>query len=83
MQLLASNKENQLTFQNNENLNNPLTVSKPLVDNINTKCAEAIEQINKSVKTFVDPDKTFKALKKANEEIVRLTKKTEESVKTI
>ena len=57
--------------------------SKNLVDNINFKYADVIEQVNKSAKTFVDPDKTSKALKKAKEEIARLTKKTEESLKTI
>ena len=39
--------------------------------------------MNKSAKTFVDHDKTSKALKNAKEEIARLTKKTEESLKII
>ena len=47
----------------NEKLNIALNVSKSLVDNLNTKYAEAVEQVNKSAKTFVDHDKTNKALK--------------------
>ena len=43
----------------------------------------AIEQVNKNAKISVDHDKTSKALKKAKEEIARLTNKTEESLKTI
>ena len=69
--------------RNNEKLNKALVVSKNLVDNINTKYAEAIEQVNKIAKTFVDHDKTYKALKKAKEEIARLTQKNEQSLKTI
>ena len=100
-QIIASDKENQLTIQtlkssmerlrsdlesevnNNEKLNNALTVSKALVDNLNTKYADAIEQVNKNAKISVDHDKTSKALKKAKEEIARLTNKTEELLKTI
>ena len=67
----------------NEKLNIALNVSKSLVDNLNTKFAEAIEQVNKSAKTFVDHDTTKKALKKAKEEVSRLTNKTNESLKTI
>ena len=67
----------------NEKLNIALNVSKSLVDNLNTKYAEAIEQVNKSAKTFVDHDKTKQALKKAKEEVSRLTNKTNESLKTI
>ena len=67
----------------NEKLNIALNVSKSLVDNLNTKYAEAIEQVNKSAKTFVDHDTTKKALKKAKEEVSRLTNKTNESLKTI
>ena len=48
----------------NEKLNIALNVSKSLVDNLNTKYAEAVEQVNKSAKTFVDHDKTKQALKK-------------------
>jgi hypothetical protein len=98
-QLLASHRENQLTIQNlesgierlrndhegevnnNEKLSNALSVS--LVNNLKTKYAEAIEQVNKSAKTFVNLDKTSKALKEAKEEIARLTKKNQESLKTI
>jgi hypothetical protein len=68
---------------NNEKLNNSLTVSKALVNNLNTKHVEAIEQANKSAKTFVNLDKTSKALKEAKEEVARLTKKNDESLKTI
>ena len=68
---------------NNEKLSNALSVSKALVNNLNTKYAEAIEQVNKSAKTFVNLDKTSKALKEAKEEIARLTKKNQESLKTI
>ena len=39
--------------------------------------------MNKSAKTFVDHDKTSKALKKAKEEIARLAKKAKESLKSI
>ena len=60
---------------NNEKLSNALSVSKALVNNLNTKYARAIEQVNKSAKTFVDLDKTSKALKEAKEEIARLTNK--------
>ena len=67
----------------NEKLSNALTVSKALVNNLSTKYAEAIEQANKSAKTFVDLDKTSKALKEAKEEIARLTKKSQESLKII
>jgi hypothetical protein len=68
---------------NNEKLNNSLTVSKALVNNLNTKHVEAIEQANKSAKSFVNLDKTSKALKEAKEEVARLTKKNDESLKTI
>ena len=67
----------------NEKLNIALNVSKSMVDNLNTKYAEAVEQVNKSAKTFADHDKSKKALKKANEEVSRLTKKTNESLKAI
>ena len=67
----------------NEKLGNALTVSKALFNNLSTKYAEAIEQANKSAKTFVDLDKTSKALKEAKEEIARLTKKSQESLKII
>ena len=67
----------------NEKLNIALNVSKSLVDNLNTKYAEAVEQVNKSAKTFVDHDKTKQALKKAKEEVSRLTNKTNDSLKTI
>ena len=42
-----------------------------------------MEQVTKSAKTSAEHDKTSKALEKAKEEIVRLTKKSEESLKTI
>ena len=67
----------------NEKLNIALNVSKSMVDNLNTKYAEAVEQVNKSAKTFADHDKSKEALKKANEEVSRLTKKTNESLKAI
>ena len=38
---------------------------------------------NKSAKTFAEHDKTSKGLKKAKDEIDRLTKKSKESLKTI
>ena len=100
-QILASDKENQLTIQtlkssverlrndleeeviNSEKLSNALTVSKALVDNLNTKYSEAMEQVSKNAKLFDDHDKTSEALKKAKEEIARLTNKTQESLKTI
>ena len=81
MERLRSDLESEVN--NNEKLNNALTVSKALVDNLNTKYADAIEQVNKNAKISVDHDKTSKALKKAKEEIARLTNKTEESLKTI
>ena len=57
--------DRQEEVNNNEKLKNALTVSKTLVGNINTNYAEAIEQVNKSAKTFDEHDKTNKALKKA------------------
>ena len=78
---LRNDLEGEVT--NNEKLNNSLNVSKALVNNLNTKHVEAIEQANKSAKTFVNLDKTSKALKEAKEEIARLTKKNQESLKTI
>ena len=78
---LRNDLEGEVT--NNEKLNNSLTVSKALVNNLNTKHVEAIEQANKSAKTFVNLDKTSKALKEAKEEVARLTKKNDESLKTI
>ena len=42
-----------------------------------------MEQVTYSAKTSAEHDKTSKALEKAKEEIVRLTKKSEESLKTI
>ena len=68
---------------NNEKLSNALTVSKELVNSLNTKYAEARDQINKSAQTFSENDKSAKALKEAREEIVRLNKKSNESLKTI
>ena len=68
---------------NNEKLNTALTVSKSLVDSLNTKYSEAMDQVTKSAKTFAELDKTSQALKKAEEEIVRLTKKSDESLKVI
>ena len=68
---------------NNEKLNTALTVSKSLVDSLNTKYTEAMEQVTKSVKTSAEYDKTSNLLKKAEEEIVRLTKKSDKSLKTI
>jgi hypothetical protein len=62
---------------NNEKFSNALSVSKALVNNLNTKYAEAIEQVNKSANTFVNLDKTSKALKEAKEEVARLTKKNQ------
>ena len=93
-QLIASHSENQLNLESgierlrndlegevnkNEKLSNALTVNKALFNNLSTKYAEAIEQANKSANTFVDLDKTSKALKEAKEEIARLTKKNQES----
>jgi hypothetical protein len=49
---------------NNEKLSNALSVSKALINNLNTKYAEAIEQVNKSAKTFVNLYKLPKLLKK-------------------
>ena len=68
---------------NNEKLSNALTVSKELVNSLNTKYAEARDQINKSAQTFSENDNSAKALKEAKEEIVRLNKKSNESLKTI
>ena len=68
---------------NNEKLSNSLTVSKELVNRLNTKYAEAMDFINKSAKTFSENDKSAKALKEAREEIVRLNKKSNEALKTI
>ena len=59
------------------------THSKELVNSLNTKYAEARDQINKSAQTFSENDKSAKALKEAKEEIVRLNKKSNESLKTI
>ena len=63
MERLKSDLEEEV--KNNKKLNNALTVSKSLVDNIHTTYVEALEQVNKRAKTFVDHDKTSKALKKA------------------
>jgi chromosome segregation ATPase len=41
-------------INNNEKLSNALSVSKALVNNLKTKYGEAIEQVNKSAKTFVN-----------------------------
>ena len=68
---------------NNEKLSNALTVSKELVNSLNTKYAEARDQINKRAQTFSENDNSAKALKEAREEIVRLNKKSNESLKTI
>ena len=68
---------------NNEKLNTALALSKSLVNSLNTKYNEAMEQVTKSVKTLAEHDKTSKALKSAKEEIVRLTKKSDEPLKTI
>ena len=48
-----------------------------------TSTLNMLRQLNKSAKTFVDHDKTKKALKKAKEEVSRLTNKTNEYLKTI
>ena len=68
---------------NNEKLNTALAVSKSLVNNLNKKYSEAMDQATKSAKTPAEHDKTSKALKKAEEEIVRLTNKSNESLKII
>ena len=68
---------------NYDKLYNVLAVSKSLVDSLNTKYTEAMEQVTKSAKTFAEHDKTSKGLKKNKDEIGRLTKKSEESLKTI
>ena len=70
-------------MNNNEKLSNALTVSNQLLNSFNTKYAEAREQINKSAQTLSEHDKASKALKEAREEIVRLKKKSNESLKTI
>ena len=49
---------------NNEKLNTALAVSKSLVDSLNTKYSEAMDQATKSAKTFAEHDKTSEALKK-------------------
>jgi DNA repair ATPase RecN len=100
-QLLATNRECQLTIPNLESgverlkndlegevnnsgkLNNTISVSKALVNNLNKRYAEADEQVNHSAKTFANLDKTSKARKKAKEEVARLTNKNEESQKNI
>ena len=68
---------------NNKKLNTALAVSKTMVDSLNIKYSEAMDQATKSAKTFAEHDKTSQALKKAEEEIVRLTNKSNESLKII
>ena len=46
---------------NNEKLNTALAVSKSLVDSLNTKYSEAMDQVTKSAKTFAEHDKTSQA----------------------
>ena len=81
MRSLKSDLEEEVL--NNEKLNTALAVSKSLVNNLNDKYSEAMDQATKSAKTLAEHDKTSKALKSAKEEIVRLTKKSDESLKTI
>ena len=81
MERLKNDLEGEVN--NSEKLNIALSVSKSLVNSLNTKYAEAVEQVNRSAKTFVNLDKASKALKKAKEEVGRLTNKNEESQKTI
>ena len=81
MERLRNDLENKVI--NSKKLSNALTVSKALVDNLNTKYSEAMEQVSKNAKLFDDHDETSEALKKAKEEIARLTNKTQESLKTI
>jgi chromosome segregation ATPase len=81
MERLKNDLEGEVN--NSEKLNNALSVSKALVNNLNTKYAEAVERVNHNAKTFVNLDKASKALKKAKEEVGRLKNKNEESQKTI
>ena len=81
MERLKNDLEGEVN--NSEKLNIALSVSKALVNNLNTKYAEAVEKVNLSAKISVNLDTTSKALKKAKEEVGRLTNKNEESQKTI
>ena len=56
MERLKNDLEGEVN--NSEKLNNALSVSKALVNNLNTKYVEAVEQVNHSAKTFVNLDKT-------------------------
>jgi hypothetical protein len=51
MERLKNDLEGEVN--NSEKLNNALSVSKALVNNLKTKYAEAVEQVNHSAKTFV------------------------------
>ena len=62
MRSLKSDLEEEVL--NNEKLKTALAVSKSLVNNLNDKYSEAMDQATKSAKTLAEHDKTSKALKK-------------------
>ena len=62
MRSLKSDLEEEVL--NNEKLNTALAVSKSLVNNLNIKYSEAMDQATKSAKTLAEHDKTSKALKR-------------------
>jgi hypothetical protein len=81
MGMLKSDLEGEVN--NGEQLKNSLCVSKALVNTLNIKYAEFIEQLKQSAKTVEDHDNIAKALKKAKAEVTRLTSKNDEAQNTI
>jgi hypothetical protein len=67
MEFLKSDHEGEVN--NGENLNNSLCVSKALVNTLNIKYAEMVEQLNQSGNTVEDHDSDAQALKKAKAEV--------------
>ena len=81
MGMLKSDLEGEVN--NGEQLKNSLCVSKALVNTLNIKYAEVVEQLKQSAKTVEDHDNIAKALKKAKAEVTRLTNKNDEAQNTI
>ena len=81
MEMLKSDLEGEVN--NGEQLKNSLCVSKALVNTLNIKYAEVVEQLKQSAKTVEDHDNIAKALKKAKAEVTRLTSKNDEAQNTI
>ena len=81
MGMLKSDLEGEVN--NGEQLKNSLCVSKALVNTLNIKYAEVVEQLKQSAKTVEDHDNIAKALKKAKAEVTRLTNKNDDAQNTI